>query len=217
MLFRSLTLATGELLRHMTTIALLRDITGGADGLVVSFEGTLFGLGAADFADPHLFWIVVWCTAWLFALALWLLSRSYLGTVLRAIGENDERMRFSGFNTFLPRLAAFVLTGTLAAVAGILQVLHSGFVSPEMLGLAASTNALVAALTGGVAGVAGPIVGGVLFAAAQDEFGAMGVSQLFTGVVIVLVIVLFPRGLVGAFGSARAHLAALIRPAAERG
>lgn len=215
--FMMLTLATGELLRHMTTIALLRNVTGGADGLVVSFEGTLFGFSAADFADPQLFWIVVWCTAWLSALTLWLLSRSYFGMVLRAISENDERMRFSGFNTFLPRLAGFVLTGTIAAVAGILQVLHSGFVSPEMLGLAASTNALVAALTGGVAGVAGPIVGGVLFAAAQDEFGAMGVSQLFTGVAIVLVIVLFPRGLAGAFESARTHVAALVRPAAERG
>jgi branched-chain amino acid transport system permease protein len=136
--------------------------------------------------------------------------------VLRAIAENEERMRFSGFNTYLPRLAAFVLAGSFAALAGILQVLHSGFVSPEMLGLATSTNALVAALTGGVAGTAGPLFGGLLFTVAQDEFGALGVSQLFTGVAIVVVIVLFPKGLAGAFGSARAALALPFKSATGR-
>jgi branched-chain amino acid transport system permease protein len=205
--FMMLTLAVGEMLRHMTSIALFRSLTGGADGIIVAFDGAMLGLSAADFADPATFWIIVWCTAWSLALLLWWLSRSRFGAVLRAIAENEERMRFSGFNTYLPRLAAFVLAGSFAALAGILQVLHSGFVSPEMLGLATSTNALVAALTGGVAGTAGPLFGGLLFTVAQDEFGALGVSQLFTGVAIVVVIVLFPKGLAGAFGSARAALA----------
>jgi branched-chain amino acid transport system permease protein len=214
--FMMLTLAVGEMLRHMTTIALFRPLTGGADGIIVAFDGSILGMNAADFADPGKFWIMVWCTAWSLAALLWLLSRSHFGTVLRAIAENEERMRFSAFNTFLPRLAAFVLAGSLAAVAGILQVLHSGFVSPEMLGLATSTNALVAALTGGVAGTVGPLVGGLLFAIAQDEFGALGVSQLFTGVAIVVVIVLFPKGIAGAFGSARTALALPFTSAAGR-
>jgi branched-chain amino acid transport system permease protein len=214
--FMMLTLAVGEMLRHMTTIALFRPLTGGADGIIVAFDGSILGLTAADFADPGKFWIILWCTVWSLAALLWLLSRSPFGTVLRAIAENEERMRFSAFNTFLPRLAAFVLAGGLAAIAGILQVLHSGFVSPEMLGLATSTNALVAALTGGVAGTMGPLLGGLLFTIAQDEFGALGVSQLFTGVAIVVVIVLFPNGMAGAFGSARAALALPFKSAAGR-
>ncbi len=60
-----------------------------------------------------------------------------------------------------------------------------------------STNALVAALIGGVAGSVGPILGGVLYVFAQDQFGARGFTQLLTGAGIVVFIVLFPRGIVG--------------------
>jgi branched-chain amino acid transport system permease protein len=214
--FMMLTLAVGEMLRHMTSIALFRSLTGGADGVIVAFDGTILGLTAADFADPATFWVIVWCTVWALALLFRVLSRSHFGAVLRAIAENEERMRFSGFNTYLRQLAAFVLAGSFAALAGILQVLHSGFVSPEMLGLATSTNALVAALTGGIAGSAGPLLGGLLFTIAQDEFGALGVSQLFTGVAIVAVIVLFPKGMAGAFESARAALVLPFKSAAGR-
>jgi branched-chain amino acid transport system permease protein len=140
---------------------------------------------------------MVWVTAWLAGLALWAIGRSRLGAVLRAVRENEERMRFSGFNTYLPRLIAYVLVNIVAAVAGLLHVLNAGFVSPESLGLSVSTNALVAALMGGIAGSVGPILGGLIFSFAQDEFGARGLTQLLTGIAIVLFIVVFPRGVVG--------------------
>ena len=125
------------------------------------------------------------------------MRRSRFGVILRAVRENEERMRFSGFDTYLPRLAAFVFVNAIAGVCGLLHVLNAGFVSPESLGLAVSTNALVAALIGGVAGSTGPIAGGVLFAFAQDQFGARGFTQLLTGVAIVVFIVLLPRGVIG--------------------
>ncbi len=109
-------------------------------------------------------------------------------------------MRFSGFDTYSPRLVAFVFVTVIAGVCGLLHVLNSGFVSPESLGLGVSTNALVAALIGGVATSTGPIVGGVIFAFAQDQFGARGFTQLLTGLAIVIFVVLFPNGVVGAFG-----------------
>jgi branched-chain amino acid transport system permease protein len=90
----------------------------------------------------------------------------------------------------------------VAAIAGFLHVLNSGFVSPESLGLSVGTNALVAALMGGVAGSAGPILGGLIFSFAQDEFGARGLTQLLTGLAIVIFIVMLPRGVVGGLSSA---------------
>ncbi len=108
-------------------------------------------------------------------------------------------MRFSGFDTYAPRLAAFVFVNIIAGVCGLLHVLNSAFVSPESLGLGVSTNALVAALIGGVATSAGPLVGGLIFAFAQDQFGAHGFTQLLTGLAIVIFVVLFPSGVVGAF------------------
>ena len=72
------------------------------------------------------------------------------------------------------------------------------FCCPESLGLGVSTNALVAALIGGTATSTGPLLGGVIFAFAQDEFGARGFTQLLTGLAIVIFIVVFPRGVTGA-------------------
>ena len=195
--FMMLTLAAGEMVSHGVMLEGLRDYTSGADGLVVNFRGALFGLTAADYANAAQFWPIAWSAAWIVGLAAFAARRSRFGAILRAIRENEERMRFSGFGTYLPRLAAFVFVNAIAAAAGLLHVLNSGFVSPESLGLSVSTNALVAALIGGLAGATGPIAGGVLFAFAQDQFGAHGFTQLLTGVAIVVFIVLLPRGVVG--------------------
>ena len=198
--FMMLTLAAGEMISHAVLLEGLRDYTSGADGIVVNFSGSLFGLGAADFADAARFWPIIWTAAWAAGAAVWLVRRSRLGAILRATRQNEERMRFSGFDTTSPRLAAFVLVNVIAGVCGLLHVLNSGFVSPESLGLGVSTNALVAALIGGVANSTGPLVGGVIFAFAQDQFGARGFTQLLTGLAIVIFVVLFPAGVVGAFG-----------------
>lgn len=196
--FMMLTLAAGEMISHAVLLDGLRDYTSGADGLVVGFHGTLFGLDAGDFADPVRFWPIIWTAACGAGVAVWLVRRSRLGAILRATRQNEERMRFSGFDTFGPRLVAFVFVNVIAGVCGLLHVLNSGFVSPESLGLGVSTNALVSALIGGAATSAGPLVGGMIFVFAQDQFGARGFTQLATGLAIVIFIVVFPRGVVGA-------------------
>ena len=195
--FMMLTLAAGEMISHGVMLEDLRDFTGGADGLVVTFKGSILGMQAADFANPTRFWPVAWTAAWIAGLTISAVRRSRLGAILRAVRSNEERMRFSGFDTYAPRLIAFVIVNCVAAICGLLHVLNAGFVSPESLGLSLSTNALVAALIGGVASSAGPILGGLIFSFAQDQFGAHGLTQLFTGVSVVVFIVLFPRGVVG--------------------
>jgi branched-chain amino acid transport system permease protein len=200
--FMMLTLAAGEMISHGVMLEGLRDYTGGADGLVVGFKGSILGMQAADFANAARFWPVAWTAAWIAGLIVWAVRRSRLGAILRAVRENEERMRFSGFDTYAPRLIAFVLINAIAAAGGLLHVLNAGFVSPDSLSLSVSTNALVAALMGGVASSTGPIVGGLIFAFAQDEFGARGATQLFTGVAVVAFIVLIPRGVVGGISDA---------------
>ena len=195
--FMMLTLAAGEMISHSVMLEGLRDYTSGADGLVVNFRGAVFGMTSADFANATQFWPIAWSAAWIVGLAAFAARRSRFGAILRAIRENEERMRFSGFGTYLPRLGAFVFVNAIAGVCGLLHVLNSGFVSPESLGLGVSTNALVAALIGGVGGSTGPIAGGVLFAFAQDQFSARGFTQLLTGVAVVVFIVLLPRGIIG--------------------
>jgi branched-chain amino acid transport system permease protein len=187
--FMMLTLAAGEMIAHAVMLEALRDYTGGADGLVVSFKGTIFGMEARILPARSRFWLVSVGRGMACRIGALGIGRFASRRVLRAVRENEERMRFSGFDTYLPRLIAYVLVNIVAAVAGLLHVLNAGFVSPESLGLSVSTNALVAALMGGIAGSVGPILGGLIFSFAQDEFGARGLTQLLTGIAIVVFIV----------------------------
>ena len=123
--FMMLTLAAGEMISHAVLLEGLRDYTGGADGLVVRVSGSVLGIDAVRFADPAQFWSLAWIVTVLVGLAFWALARSRLGAVLRAIRANEERMRFSGFNTFLPRLTGYVLVNAVAAIAGFLHVLNA--------------------------------------------------------------------------------------------
>lgn len=192
--FMMICLALAELMRHLIALPDLRQVTGGSDGLLFIAEGRVFGIEATDLLDAAGSWRLIWPATWLIGAIFLIVARSQFGVRLRAIKENEERMRFSGFNTYWPRVFAFAGVGLAAGIAGTIQALAAGFASPEMFSLITSTNALLAAITGGVSSVIGPILGGVIYTWALSEFGAMGYSQLFTGIAVILVMLLIPRG-----------------------
>jgi branched-chain amino acid transport system permease protein len=115
-------------------------------------------------------------------------------------------MRFSGFNTFLPRLWAFILASFIVSVAGVLMALNSAFASPELLDFGTGGHSLVAMLVGGASSVAGPLLGALLYTWGQDSFGASGHLELFTGIAVVVVISIFPKGVIGFLMQLVAHL-----------
>lgn len=192
--FMMICLALAELMRHLVALPSLRQTTGGTDGLLFMAEGRVFGIDAMELLDASRLWPLIWVAVWVVSALFLAVTMSHLGVRLRAIKENEERMRFSGFNTYWPRVFAFAGAGLAAGVAGVLQALASGFASPEMFSIITSTNALLAAITGGVSSVVGPVLGGVIYTWALSEFGAMGYSQLFTGIAVILVILIIPRG-----------------------
>ncbi len=139
--------------------------------------------------------------AWLALCAVlalaWFAANSRFGQVLRATQANEERMRFSGFDTYRPRLAAFVLASFIVSVSGVLIALNSAFASPELLDFATGGHPLVAMLVGGAATVGGPLLGALLYTWGQDAFGATGHLELLTGIAVVVVISAFPQGAMG--------------------
>ncbi|MGJ7509564.1 branched-chain amino acid ABC transporter permease [Variovorax sp. GT1P44] len=202
--FAMLTLALAQMLRSMVMITDFRPVTGGDDGLALNFSGSFFGLTQAQLARPELFWPVAWLALCGVMLLAWAVGRSRTGRVLRAIRANEERMRFSGFNTYGPRVLAFTVSGFIAAVSGLLTGLNTAFASPELLDFVTGGHALVSTLIGGVGTVAGPVLGALLYVIGQDQFGATGHLELLTGLAVVLVIVAFPQGIMGFI---RNHLA----------
>ena len=195
--FAMLTLAIGQMLRQLVLITGLRPITGGEDGLNIVFNGAFLGLSQSALATPARFWPVAWTVVCAVVLMVFVATRSRFGRILRATRDNEERMRFSGYDTFAPRLAAFALASFIATLGGLLQVLNSSFASPELLDFSLAGNVLVSALIGGGASVVGPIVGGVAFTLGLDQFAASGHLELFTGVAIVIVIAALPDGVEG--------------------
>ena len=99
-------------------------------------------------------------------LGLVLLLRSLFGRVLEGIRVNEHRMQALGFNTYRYKLAAFVIAGMLAGVAGHMWAMHRGFVNPELIGWHRSAEALLMILLGGLNTLHGPILGALAYTGA---------------------------------------------------
>jgi branched-chain amino acid transport system permease protein len=125
-----------------------------------------------------------------------LLLRSLFGRVLEGIRVNEHRMVALGFNTYRYKLAAFVIAGALAGVAGHMWAMHRGFVNPELIGWHRSAEALLMILLGGLTTLHGPIIGAIAYT------GLGEIAQLLTerkllveGLVILAVVLVLPKGL----------------------
>ncbi|MGX6446533.1 branched-chain amino acid ABC transporter permease [Patulibacter sp. S7RM1-6] len=206
--FLILTLAIGQALYQLSVQTSVRDVTGAYDGLAVQFDGSasFLGLEQSDLGDAASFWPLAWVSLVLVLFGLWLVGRSRLGRVLEAIRENEERARFSGYNTYLPRLAAFGISAFGASLAGVLFALKASFVSPDTLSFVTAGDSLIATIVGGMATLIGPVVGAVLYIFAQGELSDTGNLQLFTGIALMIAVVFLPGGVVGAVLSAARRL-----------
>lgn len=197
LVFTMLTLALGQLLLQLVSLTELSKYTGAANGILVSGKGSFFGLDAMQTATASSFWPVAWAAVVLAVLACWLIGRARFGRVLRGIRENESRMQHAGYNTYLPKLAAFAFAGLMGSVGGVLQAVNISFVSPDILSFGACGTAIIAAIVGGFENPFGPILGGVLMIWAQNQFGSTGQLFLYTGIAVIVVLVLFPRGISG--------------------
>lgn len=195
--FAMLTLALAQMMKSVSTLQPMHPYTGGGDGLIITFNGTFLGLEPQALATAHDFWPLVWLALCGSMLLAWAAANSRYGRVLRAITANEERMRFCGFSTWLPRLAGFTLACFIVSLSGVLIALNAAFVSPEMLDIATGGNVLVSMLVGGASSVVGPVLGALLYTWGQDIFGTTGHLELLTGAGVVLVLWFFPQGLIG--------------------
>lgn len=196
--FLMLTLALGQALYVISIQRIAIPYTGASDGLHAPFPSgsTFFGLTQAQVMKAGLFWPVAWVVFVAVVFAMWLVTRSKMGVVLEGIRENEERMRFSGFNTYWPRLAAFVGSGFVASLAGVLFAINAAYVSPEVLGFLKAGDSLTATVIGGTGALAGPIIGGFLYIFAQAQFNTSGNLHMYTGIALILVLMFLPGGIV---------------------
>lgn len=197
--FTMLTLAFGQMAHAWAGLTGSRSVTGGDDGVSIQFHGSLLGMRADQLADPPHMWILSWVVLVLIFIALSQINRSHFGRLLEAIRENEERVRFSGFGTYLPVLIAYMVSAVIAATGGILFALFHSFVSLDTLSWTYSGDGLIAVFVGGAWTATGPFVGAFLYMLGNAALISAGRSewQLYVGIAVVVVMVFGRAGIVG--------------------
>lgn len=173
-----------------------RALANGEDGISVQLPGTIFGADVAIFQNPQSMFLICWIALMGVLMALWFLTRSHFGTLTLAIRENEERVRFIGYATNIPRAVVYGISAAIGALGGVLFSLYNGFLTPDTLHWSLSGETLVIAIIGGTRYVWGPALGAVVFFFLKGSLGDVTEHwQGILGVLLILVVVLIPNGL----------------------
>ena len=192
--FAMITLAMAQMVYF---VCLQVPFTGGEDGLQGVPRGKLFGLlSLADDRVMYYFVLAAFVAVFLFIVRI---VHSPYGQVLKAIRENEPRAISLGYDVDRYKLLAFVLSTTLAGLAGALKTLVLGFATLSDVHWSLSGEVVLMTLLGGMGTFAGPVVGAFTVVGLQD-FLADRVGSWVTviiGATFVVCVIAFRRGVVG--------------------
>ena len=173
--------------------------TGGENGLRgIKVEPVQMGSWTFDLLNPLTKYYFVLAFV---ALALWFVSRllaSPFGAVMETIRENEKRAAACGYDVARSKLVAFVLSASICGLAGGLRALHLSIVPIDSLHYLTSGQAIMMCLLGGMGTFFGPFVGAAAFLLIEE--GATNFTkhwQLVTGVVFIVFVLFFPKGIWG--------------------
>jgi branched-chain amino acid transport system permease protein len=166
-------------------------VTGGDNGILGVWPEN-WAAGPASF-----YWLSIGVAA-LAVAALRIIVFSPFGYALRATRDSLLRSEAIGIDGKRIQWTAFVIAGTVAGIAGALFAYLKGSVFPDSLGISLSVDALVMVLLGGVETVSGAVIGAIVYKALSIWLVSQtDLSKLVLGGVIVLIVVAFPKGIVG--------------------
>lgn len=194
--FGMLTLAIGQMAYLLATRA--RGITGGSDGMGVNWPATLFGVSQSALLKPGTLFLLSWTLLVLVTFVLLVVMKTRFGTITEAVRDNEERARFIGIRTMVPRAAVYAISAMVSGAAGLLSCFNSGFVSPANLHWSVSAITLLMVVVGGFRKPLGPILGAILYFLVKDLLGEYAThSMAIFGAALIAVIVFAPDGIIG--------------------
>jgi branched-chain amino acid transport system permease protein len=191
--FAMITLALAQM---MYLVAVQAKFTGGEDGIQAVPRGTMFGL--LDLSNPTIIYLVVLAIFLALFLLIYRIIHSPFGEVLKAIRENELRAISLGYKTERYKLIAFVLSTTLAGVAGSTKAIVLQIASLTDVNWPMSGEVVLMTLVGGMGTVFGPVVGAGIIVGMQDYLAQVGQwVTVIQGCIFVACVLLFRRGIVG--------------------
>jgi branched-chain amino acid transport system permease protein len=199
-----ITLACAQLVYF---IALRSPFTGGEDGIQNVPRGKL--LGMLDLADNLTLYYVVMFTVMAAFWLIWRLVNSPFGTVLMAIRDNEPRAISLGYRVNRYKLLAFTLSAALAGLAGGMKSIIFQIATLTDVSWVTSGEALLMGIVGGLQTMLGPAVGAIVVVTMANSLSGLAEALLIVqGLVFVLVVMLFRRGIVGELNAFFARRAA---------
>ena len=191
--FAMITLALAQM---MYFVALRAKFTGGEDGIQAVPRGHLFGvISLSGDLTMYFFVVVVFLAGFLL---IHRIIHSPFGEVLKAIRENEPRAISLGYKTDRYKLMAFVLSATLAGLAGATKALVVQIASLTDVYWPMSGEVVLMTLVGGLGTVFGPVLGAFAILSMQYKLAWMGQWVLvIQGIIFVVCVLLFRRGIVG--------------------
>jgi len=196
--FAMVTIAFGQVFYFITFR--WNSVTGGDDGLTgwkrqaLKLGFTTIDILGNDKAFYYMILVLFAAAAGVMALLL----RSPFGRTLVAIRENERRARFLGIPVERHIWLSFVISCLFASLAGTLYALLNNFTDPRALYWGQSGNFVIMAVLGGMRSFWGPLVGAAIFVVLQDYVSTQTENWMsFVGLFFVLVVLFFPRGVLG--------------------
>lgn len=182
------------------TVLYFGEYTRGDEGIVIPDTLRAFSFMGieADLTNPVLRYnLALAFLAAAIALCL-AVVRSRIGHVLVAIRENESRTAMLGYDVARYKLIAFVLSGSFAAFAGACYALMFAYAGSSLASIQYSIHPLLWTLLGGAATVLGPVLGtALMFFLVDFASGFTTASLLFVGVALILLVLFFPKGILG--------------------
>ncbi|WP_247998044.1 branched-chain amino acid ABC transporter permease [Brucella tritici] len=160
-----------------------------------------FGLFQLDLAHGNDYYRFLVVASIMIIATLWWVVHSRLGRTFRAIREDAERASFVGIDVARYRVISFMISGGTAALAGALSAPWTRIVTLDQVNWLASTQPILNSLLGGFTSFWGPIVGAISFGAINYWTRSFpGLSEIMTGGILVVVILVAPTGILGLAG-----------------
>ena len=169
--------------------------TGGDNGVTnVPFPA----IGGLRVAGPTQYYYVVLVAVVLIALAYRVLITSPFGLTLRGIKSSESRMRSLGYDVGSHLYVAFVLSGLIASIAGVLYVYYNRFINPVAASFPVSVEAVLMAIVGGTGTILGPFLGsGIILVLRNWVSGFFHYYTAVLGIVFIVTVLFAPQGIMG--------------------
>jgi branched-chain amino acid transport system permease protein len=193
----AVSLALVQLSRHFV------DLTGGADGLALRFQGNSLWAMQARSPVPFLYASLAFVVAY-YWITRWMLASNF-GLAMQAVRDDEVAAAAAGVAVFRTKLVGFLISAAMTALAAVLYMQFYMAIDPEAaFGLSQAIQLQLPALLGGLGTAPGPVIGGAIMIFLSEvtnwgstKLGIEGVDILVYGLMLLVVVLRAPKGIVG--------------------